>query len=173
MVGLNCTEGRAPALRPRRYTDFEWLSKQPGANCDGVIIPLLPSKTILHMDDPSSRGIEKGEADWPYSGARRAHPLMRKSQDLHAFLTQDSKSWTQRVAWYERGVLSEGVSSVTSWFSTPSAASVSSLTSSMSVDTLREAQQYIDTVDYINKLKLRLEKLIAAAVLCKSTAVTL
>ena len=33
----------------------------------------------------------------------------------------------------------------------------------MSVDTLREAQQYIDTVDYINKLKLRLEKLIAAA----------
>ena len=52
---------------------------------------------------------------------RRRTPLMRKSQDLHAFLTQDSKSWTQRVAWYERGVLSEGVSSVTSWFSTLSA----------------------------------------------------
>jgi len=148
----------------RRYTDFEWLSKQLGANCDGVIIPLLPSKTILHMDDPSSRGIEKRRSGLAVFMARvAAHPLMRKSQDLHAFLTQDSKSWTQRVAWYERGVLSEGVSSVTSWFSTLSAADVSSLTSSMSVDTLREAQQYIDTVDYINKLKLRLEKLIAAA----------
>ena len=59
-------------------------------------------------------------------------------------------------------MLSEGVSSVTSCLAR-SAPQTPSLTSSMSVDTLREAQQYIDTVDYINKLKLRLEKLIAAA----------
>ena len=147
----------------RRFSDFEWLSKQLGANCDGVIIPLLPSKTILHMDDPSSRGIERRRKGLAAFMARcAAHPLVRKSADLHAFLTQDSKSWTQRVPWYERGVLSEGVSSVTSWLSTLNTSDMKSLTSSMSVDVMREKQQHVDVVEYVTKLKLRLEKLIAA-----------
>ena len=81
---------------------------------------------------------------------------------MHAFLTQDSKSWSQRVPWYERGVLSEGVSSVTSWLSTLNTSDMKSLTSSMSVDVMREKQQHVDVVEYVTKLKLRLEKLIAA-----------
>jgi len=147
----------------RRYSDFEWLSKQLEANCDGVIIPVLPSKTILHMDDPSSRGIERRRNGLAMFAARvAAHPLMRKSPDLLAFLTQDPKTWANRVPWHERGVLSESVSSVTSWLSTLNTSDLSSLTSSMTVDALRENQQHLDVVDYVSTLKNRLEKLIAA-----------
>ena len=149
----------------RRYSDFEWLAKALGANCDGVIIPLLPTKTLLHMDDPSSKGIEKRRSGLALFMARVAkHPLMNQSVDLKDFLTQDSKTWSSRVPWYERGVLSDSVSSVTSWLSTMNTADMSaSLTSSVAVDSMREKQQYIDTVDYVNKLKIRIDKLISAA----------
>lgn len=147
----------------RRYSDFEWLSKQLEANCDGVIIPVIPSKTILHMDDPSSRGIERRRTGLAMFAARvAAHPLMRKSQDLLAFLTQDPKTWANRVPWHERGVLSDSVSSVTSWLSTLNTSDISSLTSSMSVDAMRENQQHVEIVDYVSTLKNRMDKLVAA-----------
>ena len=150
----------------RRYSDFEWLGRQLSASVDGAIVPLVPSKTLMHMDDPSSRGIEKRRAGLAMFMARiAAHPFMRKSSDVQVFLEDSNKSsWSSRSPWYERGVLSDSVSSVTSWLSTINTSDVSaSLSSSMAIDALREKPQHTEVVDYVSTLKMRLEKLVSAA----------
>jgi len=158
--------GKNAGCVTRRFSDFEWLWKQLSANADGAIVPLTPSKTLMHMDDPSSRGIEKRRYGLAMFMARvSAHPLMRKSADVRAFLEDsNTASWSSRAPWYERGVLSDSVSSLTMWLSTINTSDVtSSLSSSMASDSLREKPQHTDMVDYVSTLKMRLEKLISAA----------
>ena len=54
---------------------------------DGIVVPSLPSKTMLHMDDPASAGVAKRLHSLQVFVARvAAHPVMRASNDLQIFL---------------------------------------------------------------------------------------
>ena len=111
----------------RRFSDFTRLRAKLQSSHPGVILHPLPEKTVTtNPFNPEFLEVRRAGLDH-FMRKTCAHPTLRHSPDLRAFLqSQDARSvGASAAAWYQRGAAGTALGAVDSWWQSVSTAAES------------------------------------------------
>ena len=145
----------------RRFSDFTWLRAKLQSSHPGVILHPLPEKTVTtNPFNPEFLEVRRAGLDH-FMRKTCAHPTLRHSPDLRAFLqSQDAQSvGASAAAWYQRGAAGTALGAVDSWWQSVSTAA-ESFVAGAGVETMmmEEDPAYLEATEYLLLMEERLRR---------------
>ena len=145
----------------RRFSDFTWLRAKLQSSHPGVILHPLPEKTVTtNPFNPEFLEVRRAGLDH-FMRKTCAHPTLRHSPDLRAFLqSQDARSvGASAAAWYQRGAAGTALGAVDSWWQSVSTAA-ESFVAGAGVETMmmEEDPAYLEATEYLLLMEERLRR---------------